>query len=349
MPLKLLLTLILVAAPSFLRAETPPAQSNSRDAFLELIDRPRVDPNVEEKPLPAPAPGLVLTHVAFSTEANQRVPALFLKSASAEADARLPVVILLHGTSGRKEDNLGLMKTFAAKGFLAVAPDGRYHGERCAKGRGTDDYYPAIAQAYHDGKSHPWLYDTVYDVMRLIDYLQTRRDVDPKRIGLMGFSKGGMETYLASAADPRIAVSIPCIGVQSYKWELDHNDWKGRISTVQGAADRVAKSEGVTIDTAFVKKFYDHVVPGIYSQFDCPKMLPLIAPRPLLVINGDKDPLNPLPSVHVAADAAKKAYEAAGVPDHFRLIVEKNTGHRVDKDSTNQAVEWFEKWLMPTK
>jgi len=347
MPLKLLLAIFLL--PTLAYAEAPPQQTNSRDAFLKLIDRPRVDPNVEEKPLPAPAPGLVLTHVAYSTEANQRVPALFLKSASAKPDARLPVVILLHGTGGNKSNNLGLMKTFAAKGFLAISPDGRYHGERCAKGTGTADYYPAIAQAYKDEKSHPWLYDTVYDVMRLIDYLQTRPDVDPKRIGLMGFSKGGMETYLASAADPRIAVSIPCIGVQSYKWELDNNQWKGRIGTVQGAADMVAKSEGVKIDTAFVQRFYDHVVPGVYGPFDGPAMLPLIAPRPLLVINGDSDIHTPLPSVMLAADAAKAAYEKAGVPDHFVLKIEKNTAHKVDKESTEQAIAWFEKWLKPSK
>ena len=44
--------------------------------------------------------------------------------------------------------------------------------------------------------------------MRLIDYLETRDDIDPRRIGLMGFSKGGIETYLAAAADPRVAVAV---------------------------------------------------------------------------------------------------------------------------------------------
>ena len=41
-------------------------------------------------------------------------------------------------------------------------------------------------------------------------------------IGMIGFSKGGMETYLAAAVDPRIAVAVPCIGVQSFRWALDH-------------------------------------------------------------------------------------------------------------------------------
>jgi dienelactone hydrolase len=351
MKLKLILALwVMLAGAAWVRADAPPTGGNSRDAFLRLIDRPRVDPKVEEKDMPAPAAGMVESHIAFSTEADQRVPAILLKPADRKPGTRLPVVILLHGTGGKKEGNLGLMKTLVGKGFMAVAPDGRYHGERSSKGTGTADYYPAIAQAFADGKSHPWLYDTVYDVMRLIDYLQTRSDVDPKRIGLMGFSKGGMETYLASAADPRIAVSIPCIGVQSYRYGLENNLWKGRIGTVQGAADMAAKSEGVpTIDTPFVKRFYDRVVPGIYDQFDGPQMLPLIAPRPLLVINGDSDDKTPLPGVKLAADAARAAYEKAGVPERFVLKVEEKTGHQVTPESTKEAVAWFERWLGEAK
>ena len=64
--------------------------------------------------------------------------------------------------------------------------------------------------------------------MRLIDYLETREDVDARRIGLTGISKGGMEAYLAAAVDPRIAVAVPLIGVQSFRWALDHGAWDSR-------------------------------------------------------------------------------------------------------------------------
>ena len=344
MRFKLLLLAAMLAAATFVRAETPPVGAG-RTAFRKLIDRPRVEANVEEKEMAAPA-GMVQTRVSLSTEADQRMPAIFLKSADIKTGIKLPVVIILHGTGGKKEGSLGLAKTLAAKGFLAIAPDARYHGERCAKGSGTDDYYAAIAQAFKDGKSHPWLYDTVYDVMRLIDYLQTRADVDPKRIGLIGFSKGGMETYLASAADERIAVSIPCIGVQSFRYALENELWKGRIGTVQGAANLAAKEAGVqAIDAAFVRRFYDRILPGIYGEFDGPAMLPLIAPRPLLVINGDSDDKTPLPGVKLAADAARAAYEKAGAADRFVLIVQDKTGHQVKPESTEEAVAWLEKWL----
>ena len=113
--------------------------------------------------------------------------------------------------------------------FIAVSIDGRYHGER---GKPAD-YNAAIAKAFAQGGEHPMYYDTVWDVMRLIDYLQTRPDVDGKRIGLIGFSKGGIETWITSAIDTRVACSIPCIGVQSFAWALANDAWHARVGTVQ--------------------------------------------------------------------------------------------------------------------
>ena len=77
-------------------------------------------------------------------------------------------------------------------------------------------YSTAILDSYKNGREHPFFYDTVLDVMRLVDYLETRPDVDPLRIGLGGFSKGGIETYLAAAIDPRIAAAVAGHGVQSF-------------------------------------------------------------------------------------------------------------------------------------
>jgi dienelactone hydrolase len=44
--------------------------------------------------------------------------------------------------------------------------------------------------------------------------LTTRPDIDPAHIGMMGISLGGMNTWFAAAADPRIAVAVALIGVQ---------------------------------------------------------------------------------------------------------------------------------------
>jgi len=318
--------------------------TKSRTAFNQLIQRPRVPlaPTVEAVPN---TNGLVQLKFSFATEAGQRVPGVLLKRS--DASGPRPGVIALHGTGGSKGNMLALCRKLATNGFVAVAIDSRYHGER-TKGKGTDEYNAAIARAWESGREHPLYYDTVWDVQRLVDYLQTRDDVDAKRIGLLGISKGGIETYLAAASDPRIAVAVPLIGVQSFDWALKHDAWAGRIKTIQPAFDAaVQKSGGTNSGTAFVKEFYDRVIPDIYRKFDGPAMLPLIAPRPLLVINSDSDPNTPLPGVIESADAARAVYREKNAGDRFVLRIQIRTGHQVKPESERAAIEWFVKWLRP--
>ncbi|MBI2947328.1 MAG: acetylxylan esterase [Verrucomicrobia bacterium] len=290
--------------------------------------------------------GLLRFHFSYAADAQQRVPGVLIKQASSATQERRPVIVSLHGTGGTKESQLALLTNVAGKGFIGVAIDGRYHGERTKQGKGAAAYHDAILRAYRTGQEHPFLYDTAWDVIRLLDYLETRDDVDARRIGLIGFSKGGMETYLAAAVDPRIAVAVPCIGVQSFRWALDHDAWKSRIETIQPAVNAAAQEAGLSQpDTSLVRKFYDRVVPGIYGPFDGPAMLPLIAPRPLLVINGEIDPRTPLPGVEECAASARKAYGARKADEKFMLRVQKQTGHKVNPDSLDAALAWFEKWL----
>lgn len=184
--------------------------------------------------------------------------------------------------------------------------------------------------------------------MRLLDYLETRDDVDVKRIGLIGTSKGGIETYLAAAVDERIAVAVPCIGVQSFRWALENNAWPSRIETIQTAFDTITIQSGVpNPDATFVRQFYDRIVPDIYAEFDGPGMLPLIAPRPLLVINGDSDVRTPLPGLKECTDAAQAVYQSAGATERFSIRIQENTGHKVTSESEQAAIAWFVKWLKP--
>jgi pimeloyl-ACP methyl ester carboxylesterase len=170
--------------------------------------------------------------------------------------------------------------------------------------------------------------------------------VDAKRIGLMGISKGGIETWLTAAVDSRVAIAVPCIGVQSFQWALEHDAWHARIGTVKAGFTAAAKSVGIDKpDAAFVRRFYDRLIPGIYDQFDGPAMLPLIAPRPLLVVSGDKDPNNPLPGVRLCETTTIAAYAKASASDKFQLLVEPDTGHAVTADAQNVVVEWFVKWI----
>ncbi|MSU51459.1 MAG: abhydrolase domain-containing 18 [Opitutus sp.] len=321
--------------------------ADSRAAFLRLLDRPRVE-LAGEAAMPVAKDGLSETAFSFATEAGQRVPGILVKSTT--SSGRRPVVVALHGTGGNKESQRKLLGELARAGFVGVAIDGRYHGARTKGGKEVRaaEYVEAILRTFRTGREHPFFFDTAWDVMRLIDFLETRDDVDPRRIGLIGFSKGGIETYLAAAADPRIAVAVPCIGVQSFRWALENNSWQSRIGTVQKAFDTAAKENGVTQPgAAFVRTFYDRVAPGIYGEFDGPAMLPLIAPRPLLSINGEIDPRTPGPGLQECADAARAAYRAAGAGEKFVLLVQPNTAHKVLPESLVLAREWFIRWLKP--
>lgn len=284
--------------------------AETRAGFLRVIDRPRVALAPALAELPAVS-GLKKQHLWFSSDATERVPGYLLLPDPAKFKGRRPVVIALHGTGGTKDSGeiASFVLKLARSGFIGVAIDGRFHGERTQAGTGAAEYNDAIARAFKTGEGHPFYYDTVWDVMRLIDYLATRNDVDAARIGLTGISKGGIETYLTAAADPRVAVAVSYIGVQSFKWALDNGQWRARIATIQGAFDAsAAQASQPPGSTDFVRAFYARVVPGIDGQFDGPAMLRLVAPRPLLVVNGDSDANTPIAGVRLSVEAAKPVY-----------------------------------------
>lgn len=318
--------------------------SQTRASFLKLIERPRVPLAPQTQPR-TDSGSHRSEHFSFASEAGERVPGIFLTAASAKD--RRPVVIFLHGTGSRKEEFLAIMRTFADRGFATVAIDGRHHGARMTRGAVNEQYFAAMLETYRTGKGRPYLYDTVWDVMRLVDYLATRGDVDAARIGLMGISKGGTEAYLAAAADPRIAVTVPIIGVQGYRWALDNNQWQARVSTFAPAVEGAARDAAVPVDANFVRRFYDRVVPGIYSDYDGGAMLALIAPRPVLVINGDSDARTPLAGVQDAVDTARRAYIRMGAENKLGLYLQPNAGHVVTPVAELVMADWFVKWLAP--
>jgi len=316
-----------------------------RAAFLRAIDRPRVPltPTVSGSTV---RDGVLEERVSFFAEAGQPVPALIIKPRNGAG--RRPAVISLHGTGGTKESQAGRLRELAARGFVGVAIDGRYHGERAPRIEGPlSPYEDAILRAFKTGRERPFLYDTVWDVMRTLDYLQSRDDVDPARIGLMGISKGGMETYLAAAVDPRIAAAVPVIGVQSFRWALDHGAWDSRAWTLRGAVEAAATGAGERIGAPFMRKFYERVAPGVHDRFDGPAMLPLVAPRPLLVINGDSDPRTPIAGVRACLAAARPVYDRLGAAERLVLHLQPDTGHEVTPAAERAAADWFVRWLKP--
>ena len=205
---------VLLALQLWLPAWADGGPAETRAAFLAVIDRPEVALKPELTDM-APLAGFRRQHLWFSSDASERVPGYLVLPDGAQFKGRRPVVIALHGTGGNKESGevAGILVKAVRAGFIGVAIDGRFHGERTQAGSGAAEYNVAITRAFTSGQGHPFYYDTAWDVMRLIDYLVTRKDVDAARIGLAGFSKGGIETYFTAAADPRVAAAVPYIGV----------------------------------------------------------------------------------------------------------------------------------------
>ena len=317
-----------------------------RASYLALIDRPKVALKPELAELPD-VEGLKKYHLWYSADASERVPGYLLLPDPKSFKGPRPVIIALHGTGGNKDNMANLVLKAARAGFIGVAIDGRFHGERTRAGNGSDEYNAAIAETFKTGKGHPFYFDTSWDVIRLVDYLVTRKDVDAARIGLTGISKGGIETYLAAAADPRIAVAVPYIGVQSFKWSLDNGQWRARIATIQDAFDASVVLAGKKDDADFVREFYARVAPGIDGAFDGPEMLKLIAPRPLLVVNADSDANTPIAGVRLAVRAAQPVYAANNASDRLQLMIEEDTPHRVNPEAVDAGIAWFVRWLNP--
>lgn len=317
-----------------------------RTDFLSVIDRPRV-PAAPSEPRVPPENGYRQERLSIATERTERVPLLLVSRPG--ATGRRPVVIALHGTGGSKESMLPWMTALADRGFIAVGMDARHHGERARPIPGLDDpYESAMLRAFRTGTGQPYLYDTVWDVLRLVDYLVTRPDVDAARIGIVGNSKGGTEAYLAAAADPRLKAVVPLIGVQSFGWSLRRPAaWEARTWTFHGAVEAAAASANQPVDAAFMKTFYDRITPGLIDRFDGPAMLPLIAPRALLVVNSDSDPRSPLGGVREAVKAAREAYDASGMPVRFEFLLQEDAAHEVTPRAVAAALDWFTRWLAP--
>src|SRR5262249_57124388 len=127
-----------------------------------------------------------------------------------------------------------------------------------------------------------------------------------------------------------------------FEWRLERGAGDWGAWTVRGALDAASKEANEPLSAAFVRKFYDRVAPGIYGEFDGPALLPLIAPRPLLVVTGDSDPRTPLAGVRECMTAAQRAYREAGARDRLGLHLQQDAGH----EGTAQAGAARAAWVL---
>jgi len=343
----ILALVILYVAPA-LYAQPLPVEKVRSD-FKTLLERPAVA--LQPSFTRFTTDSVVMEKGFIYSEASEKVPVLIYTPLHA-SPAKLPVVICLHGTGGSKDnaDMQHLLYRFSQAGFMAVSIDGRYHGERGISATGRNSYVEAIIKAWQHTDStkqpHPFFFDTVYDVWKLVDYLVTRPDADTARIGMMGISKGGIETWMAAAVDTRIKVAVPVIAAQSFQWSLENDRWQGRARTIWGAHVQAAKDLGDTgVNKNNVQVFWNKLLPGITAEFDCPSMIRLFAPRPLLLLSTENDANCPLPGAKLAYAAAVAAYSPYQATDRLQMNIAPNEPHRFTPQHLEMAIAWFVKWL----
>lgn len=333
-------------------ARTYPPPDKVRAAFLKMLDRPKVPLDVKTGATTTLKDGSVQEELTFASEKKtdgslERVPVVIVRPAKGEK--KFPAVIVLHGTGGTAKSQVGFMNELVKRGIVGVAIDARYHGERSGGAKGAAAYNEAITCAWKAGpgqrQEHPFYYDTCWDLWRTVDYLLTRSDIDGERIGMIGFSMGGIQTWLAASVDERVKVAVPAIAVQSFRWSLENDQWQGRARTIKAAHDAAAKDIGESaVNQKVCRTLWTKIIPGILDQFDCPSMMRLFAGRPVLIVSGTKDGNCPYEGAKLAIAEAEKAFKSAGASDKLRVMVEE-VGHTVTAGQREAALDWFAKWL----
>ena len=175
-------------------------------------------------------------------------------------------------------------------GFTVVAPEISCFGERQTDFSSVDTQLgqdiPSTCThtamlAFHLGTSVPAM--RVHDALRLVDYLETRADIDTQRIGAMGISGGGMHTLFSAAIDKRITSAV-ISGYVSY--------WRDSIFAMHHCAC--------------------NFVPGLAAHGEMTDLLALLAPRPLCIEAGTRDPIFPIASVRAATQTVRSHYAVFG-------------------------------------
>jgi len=152
------------------------------------------------------------------------------------------------------------------------------------KALGTSACQPAAGAALLLGETMiAW---RVYDVMRTIDWIETRRELEPRRVGCMGISGGGTCTVFSAALEPRIRAAM----------------MSGYLNTFRDSIMSVSHC-------------IDNYVPGILNWAESYDVAGLIAPRPLFAESGDQDPIFPIAASRASFARVKNVYEVFGAGD----------------------------------
>ena len=252
------------------------------------------------------------------------------------ANNKTPCIIAAHGhvicgklgTSGRREYevvnrqveeyNADYGLKYAQEGYVVFCPDARAFGERRESPRQAEreDFFICCTCEYLNniaislGRSLMGM--QTWDLMRLIDFIESRNDCDPSRIACAGLSGGGMQTLWLCAMDDRVKCGI----TSGYFY-------------------------GIKEALLMMPNCSCNYIPGLWLEVDMGDVAALIAPRPFMIETGSHDHLNGesgLANVYNQVDIARDAYKLLGVPDKLVHVVEEG-GHKWYGNKTSEFME----------
>lgn len=258
----------------------------------------------------------------------QSLPGLYVTGnfyRPAQTKEPLPTILYVCGHASVKPDGISLgNKTayhhhglwFARNGYNCLTIDTIQLGEIEGIHHGTYRYgmWWWNSRGYTPAGVEAW------NCIRALDYLETRPEVDATRFGITGRSGGGAYSWWTAALDTRIAAAVPVAGITSL-----------RNHVVDGCVEGHC-------DCMYMVNTY---------RWDFPQVAALIAPRPLLISNTDKDRIFPLEGIVDVHHKVRRIYRLHDADDRLGLQITEGP-HKDTQELHIHAFRWFNRFLRDT-
>jgi cephalosporin-C deacetylase-like acetyl esterase len=250
----------------------------------------------------------------------QSMPRLYITGnlyLPAGKQGRLPTVLYLCGHSpgpwGAKVRYQHHGIWFARHGYAAFLIDTIEFGEVAGIHHGTHDLemWDWLSLGYTPAGPEVW------NAIRALDYLETRPEVDPKRVSVTGISGGGAITWFTAAADERFQVAAPVCST----WTVEHHT---ALDAVQENCDCIY----------FRNPFLA----------DLPVVGALIAPRPLKMLSARRDPSFPVAGYKEVYKRVRPIYELYGAAEKVAEY-DHDAPHSDILPFRKEANEWINRWI----
>ena len=282
--------------------------------------------------------GYKVTRFTFDGFHGETVPALISLPTPIPA-GRLPAIIFLHGIGQNKNFLKEITAPFNRAGFAFVSFDQYTQGERKL---GEKKSLLAQLEAFIDRPAK-----TVNETRRLIDYLQSRGDIDPKRTYLVGASYGAVMGSTVLAKDKRVRAGVMVYGGGDLNKLVDSEANRLGLAAALGLIDgrnlnpekpplpklTPSQERQVGMIIGLVKILASRLL-GVIDPI---RYAGQISPTPVYFQNGTHDVLVP-------AAAGKALQDAAREPKKITWYESDHVG--IDRQQTMQVLEDGLRWLI---